>query len=196
MTDWCRSKNELRVCGNASSSLLWFYPFDKISPSASAGLDFSFARHQQHFPGVVRICTVWILAGLAVWKLEGGRYSIISALCLCIPSPENILHFLSCFLPWLSVPVFDFLSAHGKLSCFPHEALLMQALRKPSLPCKGSTAFQWDFKQLHKLFVSHHKTPFSLLKASLKHLMYLHVQIPDLRIHSPSPLPWISALPS
>lgn len=58
--------------------------------------------------------------------------------------------------------------------------LLMQALQKPSLPCKGSTAFQWHFKQFHKLLVSHHKTPFSLLKASLKHFMCLHFQSPDL----------------
>lgn len=54
--------------------------------------------------------------------MEAGRQQIPSFQCLCTLCPKNVLHFLSCTLQWLSVPAFYFPSAHGKLSCFPHEA--------------------------------------------------------------------------
>lgn len=96
-------------------------------------------------------------------------------MCLCILSPESILHFLSCPLQSLC-----FISSLPMENSAVFHTRLLQALQNPSLPCKGSAAFQWGFKQLHQLFVSHHKTPFSLLKASLKHFMCLHFQSPDL----------------
>lgn len=77
--DWCRSKDELRVWGNGSSPCC---DFTLLTKSGFAGLGCSFAKHQQHFPGVVRMCTVWVLACLAVWTLESGRDSIIPG-CAC-----------------------------------------------------------------------------------------------------------------
>lgn len=47
---------------------------------------------------------------------------------------------------------------------FHTSLMLMQALQMPSLPCKGSTAFHWAFKQHPKLFVSHHRTPSNFWK--------------------------------
>lgn len=174
MTDWCRSKSELRVWGNASIPCCGFTLLTKSNPQP-------LQVWVSHLPGINNNFQVW----WGMHSVDSCMFNCVEAekwqkfhhaiMCLCILSPESILHFLSCPLQSLC-----FISSLPMENSAVFHTRLLQALQNPSLPCKGSAAFQWGFKQLHQLLVSHHKTPFSLLKASLKHFMCLHFQSPDL----------------